>query len=247
MATIAPPLTRVATSGTPQRQVLYPYAQWYFLAAMATTWLGFARSYFAVVRTEPLLHHIHGALMGGWIGLLIVQPLLYQRGHIRLHRTLGRWGVYVWVPAMVVCGVLMDRRMLRTHNAPPFIIDQLAFLDLVSLVLFPTLIGLSIVYARNLQLHARYIVCTVLLLLPPALARALFFVPSMQSFRTNVNVGFGLVVGVLLLLVADDQRRGRVWVPYPLMAALLVILTFASNFVRSWAWWRGVSTWITGL
>ena len=90
MANITPPLTRIATSETPQRRVLYPYAHWYFLAATAFTWLCFSRSYFAVVRTEPLLHHIHGALMGGWIGLLSVQPLLHQRGHIRLHRTLGR-------------------------------------------------------------------------------------------------------------------------------------------------------------
>ena len=98
---------------------------------MGITWLGFSRTYFSVVRTEPLLHHIHGAVMGGWIALLIVQPILYQQGRLQLHRTLGRWGVYLLMPAIVVCGVLMDRRMLRTHNAPPFVIDQLAFLDLM--------------------------------------------------------------------------------------------------------------------
>lgn len=78
-ATLARPGTRPG--------VLYPHAHWYFLVAMASTWLGFSRSYFGVIRTEPLLHHVHGALMGGWIALLVVQPLLYQRGRIKLHRT----------------------------------------------------------------------------------------------------------------------------------------------------------------
>ena len=125
---------------------------------------------------------------GAWIALLVVQPMLYQRGHLQLHRTLGRWGVYLLTPAIVLCGLLMDRRMLRKHNAPPSIIDQLAFLDLLSLIVFPVLVILSIYCARNLQLHARYIVCTVILLMPPALTRALFFLPSMHSFQVNVNI-----------------------------------------------------------
>ena len=70
--------------------LLYPRAQWYFLLAIGITWLGFSRTYFAVARTEPLLHHIHGALMGGWIGLLVIQPMHYQRGKLQLHRALGR-------------------------------------------------------------------------------------------------------------------------------------------------------------
>jgi hypothetical protein len=238
-----------STSTLPNRtqaRVLYPHAQWYFLLAMGITWLGFSRSYFAVVRTEPLLHHIHGALMGGWIVLLAIQPVLYQRGKIQLHRTLGRWGVYLLMPSIVVCGFLMDRRMIRMHNAPPSVIDQIAFLDLASMILFPTLVVLSIRYARNLQLHARYIVCTVLLLMPPALTRALFFVPSMHSFQANVNWAEAMVIFVLLILIAGDKRGGKIWVPYPLALSIFTVLAVASNFVKDWAWWQVLAGWIAG-
>jgi hypothetical protein len=224
-------------------RVLYPHAQWYFFAAMAITWLGFSHTYFAVIQTEPLLHHIHGALMGSWIALLVVQPILYQRGKIELHRTLGKWGVYLLMPAIVICGFLMDRRMLRLHNAPPFIIDQLSFLDLTSLLLFPTLIILSIYYARNIQLHARYIVCTVLLLMPPALARAFFMFPSMHSFQVNVNTAEALIQLVLLLLIIDDKRRGRIWAPYPLAFVAFAIPAVASNYAKNWVWWHSFSMW----
>jgi hypothetical protein len=227
-------------------RVLYPHAQWYFLAAMAVTWLGFSHTYFAVIQTEPLLHHIHGALMGGWIALLVIQPILYQRGRIELHRTLGKWGVYLLMPAIVICGALMDRRMLRTHNAPPFIIDQLSFLDLTSLIMFPSLIILSIVYVRDLQLHARYIVCTVLLLMPPALARAFFIIPSMQSFQTNVNVAEALINVVLILLMIEDKRRGRIRVPYLAALLLFTATAVASNYAKNWEWWHSFSGWFAG-
>ena len=211
---------------------------------MGITWLGFSRTYFATVRTEPLLHHFHGALMGGWIALLVVQPTLYQWGRLELHRTLGKWGVYLLMPAIVVCGFLMDRRMVQMHNAPPDIIDQLAFLDLASLVVFPALVILSVCYARNVQLHARYIVCTVLLLLPPALTRALFFVPGMRSFHVNVNTAEALVNLVLLVLIVDDKRRGRIWSPYPLAFGVFGVLAVASNYVRDWVWWQEMAGWM---
>ncbi len=246
MATVAAPPVPSVQPHTAPSPILYPHAQWYFFAAMVITWLGFSRSYFAVVRSEPLLHHIHGALMGGWIAILILQPILYQRGKLRLHRTIGRWAVYLWVPAMVVIGLLMDRRMLRLHNAPPFIIDQLAFLDLTSLILLPSLIALSVIYARNLQLHARYIVCTVLLLVPPALARLLFVVPGMHSFQTNGNTAEALMVLILLLLIVDDKRRGRIWPPYPAFAAIFAVIAVAANYVKTWPWWHALSGWLAG-
>jgi hypothetical protein len=241
-------LTRTSTTEPDGklRTVLYPHAQWYFLAAMVVTWIGFSQSYFAVIRTEPLLHHIHGALMGGWIALLVIQPILYQRGQLRLHRTLGRWGVYVWLPAILICGFLVDRRMLRTHNAPPLIIDQLAFLDLTSLILFPLLIALSIRDSRRVQLHARYIVCTVLLLMPPALARALFLIPGMSSFQLNVNTAEGLVILVLLVLMMEDRKSGKVRLPYPLSTALFSATAVASNYTKSWPWWHDFTGWIAG-
>lgn len=242
MGMIAPAVPLTPSPSLRPRVPLYPYAQWYFLGAMVITWIGFSHSYFAVVTSEPLLHHIHGALMGGWIAILILQPWLYQRGYIQLHRRIGSWAVYLWTPALIVCGLLMDRRMLRLHNAPPRIIDQLAFLDLVSLALFVVFIALSTVNARNLQLHARYIVCTVLLLIPPALARALFIIPGMHSFRTNGNTAYALIDLVLLLLMMDDKRRGRLWPPYPLAFVAFTTMAWAGNYVREWGWWQSVAS-----
>ncbi|GAA3747054.1 hypothetical protein [Terriglobus aquaticus] len=220
--------------------VVYPHAQWYFLLAIVITWVGFARSYFAVIRTEPLLHHIHGALMGGWIALLIVQPILYQRGKFRLHRTLGRWGAFVLIPAMIVVGCLMVRRMLRGHELPPFIAVYLAFLDVASLIELPLYVGMAIATGKRVQEHARWISCTVVTLLPPALARALPIMPVFRhNFVLNVNLTMALMCVVYLVLMVDDRRKaGRIYSPYPVALALTAVPTVCANLAGQWGWWH---------
>lgn len=223
-----------------QREVVYPHAQWYFLAAIVLTWVGFAQSYFAVIRTEPLLHHIHGALMGGWIVLLIVQPILYQRGQMKLHRTLGRWGAFVLIPAIVVIGFLMIRRMFHGNEIPPSLLDQLAFLDLNALIDIPLFVGLAIKNGRDVQRHARWISCTVLTMVPPALVRALPILPLFrQNFRNDLNISMGVACMLFLLLQFDDWRKAkRVYSPYPIALACTVLAAVGANYAYRWDWWH---------
>ncbi|MEZ2348169.1 hypothetical protein [Terriglobus sp. RCC_193] len=227
--------------------ILYPHAQWWFLLCIVLTWVGFGHSYFAQIRTQPLLHHVHGALMGGWILTLIVQPILYQQGRMKLHRTLGRWAVYLLVPAIVVCVFFMIRSMLRFTLIPPFMVDHLAFLDVASLFLFPLFVGLGIWYARNIQLHARYIACTVMLLMPPALARAGLMSAYLRThFRLNVNLMVGLMSFVLLMLMVDDKRKGKLYAAYPVAFTANTIVCVCANFAQNWGWWNTLSGWIKG-
>jgi hypothetical protein len=244
MATATLPLNKTRTG------VLYPHAQWYFFLAMATTWLGFAHSYFAVIRKEPLLHHVHGALMGGWIALLIVQPILYQRRQLTLHRTLGRWGAFVLIPAIEVVGVLMVRRMLvHPSGIPPFIVDHLAFLDVNSLIDLPLFVGMAIYTGRDVQRHARWITCTVITMMPPALVRAMPPWPIFgRGFAAHVNVGMGLMCVVFLLLMVDDWRKSRkVYSVYPVGLACTVCAAVGANYAAGWSWWHALTAFLVRL
>ncbi|MEK6397527.1 MAG: hypothetical protein V4734_05525 [Terriglobus sp.] len=226
--------------------VLYPHAQWWFALCLVMTWLGFSRSYFAVITSEPLLHHIHGALMGGWIVTLILQPILYQQNRIRLHRTIGKWAVCLLIPAIAVCGFLMVRNMFRTTHIPPFIVNHLAFLDACSLIQLPVFVALAVIYARNLNIHARCIAYTVLMLMPPALARATQLPGWHVPFALHVNFAMGLMSLVLLVLIADDWRKGKIYWVYPVGFVLNTVAAIAANYANGWAWWHAVATWIKG-
>jgi hypothetical protein len=233
--------TAVLSSAKTQRAgLIYPHAQWYFLLAIVVTWVGFAQSYFAVIRTEPLLHHIHGALMGGWIALLIVQPILYQRGQLKLHRTLGRWGAFVLIPLIVVVGVLVIRRMLRNMDMPPFIVDHLAFLDVNSLIDIPLFVGMAIYTGRDVQRHARWISCTVITMIPPALVRAMPILPIFRHhLASNVNLCMGLMCLIFGLLIVDDWRKARrIYSPYPIALVCTIFAGVGANYASGWGWWH---------
>jgi len=240
--------TTIATTASHPTGRLYPRAHWYFLAAIATTWVGFSRSYFMRLGSVTIYHHIHGAIAGLWIATLIVQPLLYQRGLLRLHRRIGYFAAYVLAPLMVLGGAVMLHLMLAHQEGyPPGSPYMLGYLDFLALLEFPIFVFLAIYFARTLALHARWITGTVLLLLPPALTRALFFLPFVKSFPVALNITFSLIDVILLLLIADDRRYGRVRAPYPIILALTVLAHVTLNFAGGWDWWRHCADWYAAI
>lgn len=227
-----------------RRVVLYPYAQWYFLAAIVVTWVGFARSYFMVLRQTSLAHHIHGACMAGWILLLITEPILYQRGKLDWHRKLGRWGAYGLVPVMCVTALYMIH--LELTPATPFpraVAYELGWLDVWSLFWFAAFVFLAIRYGRQLQLHARFMVCTVVMILPPAVGRALFLLPWVHTFGQMLNTAYLIMAVISLLLILDDWRKGEIRPPYVICLLLHVPMLLAVNFAPTWHLWTRVADW----
>jgi hypothetical protein len=234
MSTAAPSLSRSRL-----RTALYPNARWYFLAAVVVTWIGFSRSYFLRIGHATIFQHAHGATAGLWMALLIVQPVLYQRGKLELHRKLGRLGVYTLVPLLVMGGALMLHNMIKHQEAyPPGIVYTLGYLDLWSLFMFPLFVVLAIYYGSNTDLHARYMACTVLVLLPPALTRALVFIPWVDNITKSVNISYILMIVILGLLLFDDSRKGKIRAPYLVALALFLPMTLTMNFAGHWQWWH---------
>lgn len=219
--------------------VLYPYAPWFFALAILVTLAGFSRSYFGRLSSVTVYHHIHGASAGLWMLLLIIQPIVYRRGYLELHRRLGWIATFTLVPLLFIGGLKMMKSMfVNAADYPPGITYQLSYIDLFSLLLFLLFVFLGIRYGRKLQLHARYMVCTVLVVIPPAITRLLFLLPWFHSFNQTLNGSFICVEVVLALLIADDRRLGRIRTPYVLALALFAILHLSMNYAGGWNWWH---------
>ncbi len=235
-------MENTARSRSTVRGVLYPNASWYFALAIVVTWVGFSMSYFARLGETTLITHVHGASAGLWMGLLVVQPILYRRGQWKLHRRLGWTGTIVLVPILMIGGLAMMHSMMRgAVAAPPGTADiayVLVYLDTISLIMFPLFLGLSLRHGRQAQLHARYMACTVLVLLPPAITRMLFFIPWFNSLPRNLNGSFFAIEGVLLLLLLDDKRMGRIQAPYVVALVLFAIVHLTMFAVGTSAGWH---------
>ena len=104
--------TSPSTSG-----ILYPNATIYFFLALVVTWVGFSQSYFGRLTSVDIFHHIHGAIAGGWIIVLMIQPLLYKQGKLALHRKIGKLAVYLLFPLLLIGGLKMIHSMLNSNGS----------------------------------------------------------------------------------------------------------------------------------
>jgi hypothetical protein len=93
--------------------------------------IGFARTYYlaGLFDAKPLaapIVHVHGAVLTGWIVLLVVQTLLVGTGHVGWHRRLGLVGLGL-APLVVILGVLVALEMLKRFAAVPGVDSPLIF------------------------------------------------------------------------------------------------------------------------
>lgn len=218
----------------------YTRAWFYFLLAMAVIIAGFVPSFFTKLSTTDAWHHLHGMTATAWLTLLVVQPLLYSRGKMALHRKLGKIS-FLLVPMLAVGGTKMIQLMIQgREHYPPLEAFRLSFLDSVSLIFFITFFVLAIKHVRTTALHARYLACTVILLLPPGLGRLLFnTVPAVNTFTIMLHICFAIMeIAVLLLLLDDKRRDGHFSKPYLQLAAVVVGIHLCLPFVANWNWWQ---------
>ncbi len=220
------------------KTTLYPYASYYFALALIITWVGFSQSYFARLTQVSIYHHLHGAIAGAWILVLIIQPILYQKGKLNLHRKIGKLAGYILLPLLILGGLKMIHTMLNTAAAyPPGVVNRLAYLDFMAVISLIYFVFQGISKAKQLELHARNMSMTVLLMLPPAIARLLFLIPWFNNFDKSLNVAYGIIVVILGILLYDDHKKGKIYPTYLIGIVGAIIMLVGQNLVNSWQWW----------
>lgn len=208
------------------------------LIFLALVFWTFARTFylkmFFKTPSLSLLLHIHGAVMTGWVVLLVVQSGLIAAHRVRWHRRLGVFGA-VWAALVVIFGSTTTlhaaAREVRAHTA--FARSQVVItsLDLVQMVLFAGLVATAIGLRRRPDYHKRLMLLTLACMLPDALAR----LPV--GFMTNRLILWGLD-GFVLLCVGIDTFGHRRLHPAFAWGALVVLGVFHTAFyvTRMPAW-----------
>jgi hypothetical protein len=231
----------MAFQQTGKSSKLYPHASYYFALALMITWVGFSQSYFGRLNQVSIVHHIHGALAGCWILILIIQPILYQQGKLALHRKIGKLAGYIIFPLLLLGGLKMIHSMLNSAAAyPPGAVNRLAYLDFISVLLLIIFFYQGIRKAKQLQLHARNMSMTVLIMLSPAIARMLFLIPWFDSFDKTLNAAYGLIVLVLGILLLDDHKKGKIYPTYVFGIVGVAFMLISQNLVGDWQWWANL-------
>ncbi|MGH8139999.1 MAG: hypothetical protein ACREVV_17625 [Steroidobacteraceae bacterium] len=221
---------------------LYLGASLIFLALVFWT---FARTFYLqpFFGSPPLsaLLHIHGAVMTGWVVLLVAQTSLIAVHRVQWHRRLGVFGA-VWAALVVLYGSITTlhaaAREVRGHT--DFAASQVVItsLDLLQMLFFAGFVAIAIWQRQRPDYHKRLMLLTIACMLPDALARLpVSFMTGATEAELNLRIMVGLDVFVLVCVGLDTLRHRRL---HPAFAwgALLFVGAFhvALYITRTPAW-----------
>jgi hypothetical protein len=121
----------------------------------------------------PLWVHLHGILMLGWLGLIVGQNILIQRGKTALHRKIGWLGGGLAL-IISVSGLYTGYMAVQLQRFPPFFNNSYFLaLVLVEILAFAAMVVWAIMLRRQTQWHRRIMIGATLIVLEPAFGRLL--------------------------------------------------------------------------
>ena len=238
----------------------YPRAHWLVLFFLVMTFAAFMPSYFAVLPTAPWVHHLHGITATLWIVLVAMQNWTAHQGKWNWHVRSGMASLAL-VPVFTVGGLLVTHHMLRTESLFNELFGHaLSAADLVVSVAFLTLYTLALRNRRIPDLHARYMLATIILLTGPSLARFLVnFVPgflvrsaeTLPKFGAALDASLVIASAFCVLLILKDRANGKPTAPF-VGALIATVAMFLSYYVVGHhdlyapvtAWIAGLPTWL---
>ena len=210
----------------------------YLAVGVVIVFLGFSKSYFSNLNEFSFPYHLHGISATLWMILLVIQPYLFKKGQLKVHRILG-WSSIVLVPIIILAGLVMINLMIHGQQSyPPNTVYKLAFIDVCTLIGFALVYSLAIYHRKNLKLHSRFMVSTIFGPLLPALTRLFFFIiPIASTFNQGLTYSYLLVELVLLVLIFKEYKVKEVrytYIPFFVFIVIQHLLMYSSN---EWKWW----------
>ncbi len=194
---------------------LYVGTSLIFLALVFWT---FARTFylksFFSTPSLPVLLHIHGAVMTGWVVLMAAQTSLVAAHRVNWHRSLGVFGS-VWAALVVLLGSVTTlhaaAREVRAHTGFAAAQVTITTLDMLQMLFFTGFVALAILQRRRPAYHKRLMLLTIACMLPDALARLpVSFMTGATEAQLNLRIMVGLDIFILIVIGLDTLWQRRV-------------------------------------
>ncbi|HTV10047.1 MAG TPA: hypothetical protein VMD97_13475 [Candidatus Aquilonibacter sp.] len=184
---------------------------------------------------RPRILWIHAATFSTWTLFFLLQSALVRTHNVRIHRTLGWFGVALgafMIPLGLTTAVIMTRfHVQQLHQPEQAVFQGVQWNDMLC---FTTFFLLAIYWRRKPELHRRSIFIATAVLLAAAFGRVPFL---LNTFYIGVD-------GVILLGVLRDllvNRRVHMIYRVALPAVILTQSTAMYLLLHPPAWWSRVA------
>src|SRR5690348_4857456 len=219
----------LAISGVFFALVIWTFARTYYLKLLFAT------------PVLPVLLHLHGAVMTGWVGLLAVQSGLIAAPRVTWHRRLGVFGA-CWAVLVVLLGSITTlhaaARKVHAQSESAPILVVIAGLEVTQMLFFAGLVTSAILLRRRTDYHKRLMVLTVACMLPSVLAR----LPV--DFMSNRLILAGLDLFVVGCIGIDALRHRRLHPAFAWGGGLFLAVFNIGFFLFMTPTWIRFGTWL---
>ena len=223
-------------------------AHYYLIALLVFTLWAFWPSYLSDLPAGKPAWHVHAAGSLLWVGLAILQSWSIHSGRRALHRSAGL-ASFLAFPLFLVGGLMAihaESVTLAAHLGDPEYANfaQFGFFDPLANIGFSLLFYGGLKARRNIQLHARYMLSTVMFLVAPVIWRLLrthfhFFNSGPPESPHNFSYAFGLgnlvALAIAIYLYRKAPKHGQ---PFLIAAGFIFFqwsLFETAGRLESWA------------
>jgi hypothetical protein len=208
----------------------------------------------------PLVMHMHAALMGSFLLLLLAQTWLMATGRNSYHMRLGVASL-VLAPAIVVVGLVlaptMYHQLLDTlQTAPPdareAIQQRLSFSENVKLfqlrigILFPLFLAIALkARSRYSGLHKLMMILATAIPLPAGIDRIPWLPKTLPD--SPLSADLYVLLAIAPMFIWDLARNGYVHRAYWIWLAFCLPFTIAVHALWDTPWWHAAARQLMGV
>lgn len=227
----------------------YRHAHWYLLALFPLVALAFWPSYFAILATAPVAQHAHAAAGTLWIAILTAQSWLIHHGRRDMHRQVGVASLALFPLFMASAAavfVLMAQQFASRLSPLVVMYDpRFALASVTPVTGFAYCYYQALRQRRKVHLHSRYMLSTVLFLLPPIVTRLITPLPPLhvggpQDFwklGLDAQLAFAVAAEIAFILAWRAPKHGR---PFVEAGAFILAEAVLFQTVGGTEWWGRV-------
>ncbi len=216
-----------ASPGTTSR-FMPSFHFWLTCAMCGFVFAGFGMTYLFPLTAgsfapAPPIVHLHALIFFSWMLLLLTQSALVSAGNVRLHRSLGTYGIAHATFVLYTGALIQLIASARGFNSGrPAGTDGL-YLGVLAVIGFATLFTLAIRNATRPQIHKRLILFAMLPVLPPGVNRFWANLLGLSDAIPTFWLYLTLWSFAAALLIQERRSTGKIGV-YSMFGAGWILL-----------------------
>ena len=205
----------------------YKYLGYILVILIPIAFLAFYKTYFVQFpnfkENITTYTHLHAFISTMWILILILQPILIEKGKWKIHKVIGKI-TYGLFPILILSFIPLIISMYHSDH------PKKIFLPLSDSIMLTLFYLLAIYNKKNVSMHMRFMIGIILVFLGPIIGRIGLLILELSPIVTQ-NSFYGIIYLILIGLIFYDMKFNNNYQPYILFLGIWITHQVVFNFI----------------